>query len=167
MKQYNTIAQRIGAAFLDGVLFLLLSYIFTLIFNSSIDIYGFVLAAYHIICHAEFGQTLGKKLTNIKVVAVKNGDKLSYYQSTLRESLWIIAAIINLYADNNLHSNTNEDLCTTYIILTAYLFILLADIIVMLMNTRRRALYDYIAASVVVDISDYSKGVLPYSNKDY
>ncbi len=73
-------AQRLGARALDGVLALILLYVFRL----PAFFVLVVLIAYEVWLLQSYGQTLGKRIVGIKVIRFDNGGLLSWSQSVQR-----------------------------------------------------------------------------------
>ena len=74
------LAQRLGARALDGVLALILLYVFRL----PAFFVLVVLIAYEVWLLQSYGQTLGKRIVGIKVIRFDNGGLLSWSQSVQR-----------------------------------------------------------------------------------
>ena len=73
-------ARRLGARALDGILSLILLYVFRLPAFLALV----VLIAYEVWLLQAYGQTLGKRLVGIKVIRIDNGGLLSWDQSIQR-----------------------------------------------------------------------------------
>jgi uncharacterized RDD family membrane protein YckC len=121
--------------------------------------------AYTILMLAHNGQTVGKRMTRIRVIDFKTEGKIILWQSLLRESIPVVLGIGML--GHNLYSIVTRSESQTameaiQIAVTGSQFWLFAsipmlwflvEIITMLTNEKRRALHDYIAGTVVVRIN--------------
>ena len=113
---------------------------------------------YIVIGHGKYGQTLGKKIMQIKVLDIGEQKTIGYSRAFLRESVWLIAeisGIIYLIYLSSATTVTDRELVKLvyedYMSFTTLGWLLL-ELITMLFNKKRRALHDYIAGSVVVKI---------------
>lgn len=171
-KMYKTFWPRLGASIIDSVILYPLS--FGLVFLSySIDLtvsayfylglsVNAIIFFYYIYLHGKYGQTVGKALCKVRILDFKSGKKISYYQALLRDivpmliqvalfSLVIIevtaaqtgSEIIDLQNDNIFKQKKNS--VTDFILF----FWFIIEMITMLTNSKRRALHDYIAGTVV------------------
>lgn len=164
MNKYHTFWRRLGAAFIDGIILYPLVFIETTAYNSTsksfsiigIFIASFVYIIYFVILHAKYGQTIGKKLMNIKVVAVTEVELIGFKRAVLREFPWIIAnGLAFLYLFGYLFKLEHRELNDvkeyfrnlTFMMSFAWLFI---ELISMFTNSKRRAIHDWFAKSVVI-----------------
>lgn len=113
-------------------------------------------AAYSPIAHAVFGQTVGKWMTRIRVVGLR-GEPLGWGRAVLRDCLPLVACGYWLFAYSGYLDTGNvpgdpgfrlserdswlQDAQSVWVIL---------EIASMFTNSRRRALHDFIAGSVVI-----------------
>lgn len=160
---YKTTTPRFFASLIDGLILYTLVYIesfFTtsetppLISILGLTLYYSVMHSYGIIFHTYFGQTIGKMLMKIRVLDIE-GDSISFKQAFLRELPWITMSLGYFTSEvyqilttgiNETFRDNNLFLAVVYIV-----FIwLIAEIIVMLSNEKRRTIHDYIAGTVVV-----------------
>ena len=97
-----------------------------------------------------FGQTVGKMATNVKIVSAKDETQLIGYRGAfLRDlPLFIVQAIGVLYVV--VSDDISHESAGALILAFATLTWLIAELISMLTNPRRRAIHDFIAGSVVV-----------------
>ena len=177
-RQHQTFLRRAVAYFVDGVPFDLvqgLSGAFVGYLHSYYaglawgQFWGWALIAYRVLLHGFWGQTLGKKLFKVRVVAL-DGQPLSMKRALLREIVPIVLGlasllyvILNLEAyehmvmagvpDARLATAGNVEL----IVLIVWQ---LAQILTVALNNKRRAIHDYIAGSVVVrlDVQEVELG---------
>lgn len=163
MNKYNTFWKRLWAAIIDGIILYPLVFVDTAFDNSNhqpLFVIGkflstFLYILYFIILHAKYGQTIGKKLMNIKVIDIAEINLIGFKRATIRELPWIIAnGLIFLYLLKFFFlKNTDligikekyDDL--SFIISFAWLAI---ELISMLTNPKRRAVHDWLAKSVVI-----------------
>jgi uncharacterized RDD family membrane protein YckC len=128
---------------------------------------GSLSAAYPIVFHARWGQTLGKMATKIKVVQ-RNGRAISLKHAFLRNSvdvaLWVafgVSAVLTLATWDGAWSSLGWSermrlFGERKAFNGAYGWIsngwLWSEVVVLLFNRRRRALHDFIAGTVVVKL---------------
>jgi len=164
LARYDTFWRRAGAAIADGVILIPLHWLNSLIFESvatpSILLLWFTINSfssiiYSVVLHGFYGQTLGKMLTGVRVLDLSE-TRLSFGQAFLRDSVPVVFITIGvalgvrtvLGGANPLASvePTPADILIGF---TAVLW-LVAELMTMLWNDKRRAIHDYIARSVVV-----------------
>ena len=167
--RYKTFWKRLFAGIIDGVVFLPLIIIQIIIEENFIDTYSrwiFIGAEFfYTICwilyvmvgHGKYGQTIGKKLMRIKVFDIDEKTLIGYRRAFLRESVWFfvsVAGIIYLIIRTQNISSINEEISEQYddIVGITSLTWLVIELITMLSNYKRRAVHDYIAGSVVIDL---------------
>lgn len=153
-KKYQTFSQRLGAGIIDGIIFLPLVFlipdnadksIFWIVFQNSLYL------SYSIIGHHKYGQTIGKRLTFVKVVQNNNESKLLSLEQSIKRDL---ISIIFVLAELIVIAFSLADTDFGQIVLFSAPFIwLIAEIITMLFNNKRRSVHDYIANSVCIDIT--------------
>lgn len=160
---YNTFWRRFAAIIIDSIILWPLTFIDSYIEGSSskflfcigVFISSLIYTAYFIILHSRYGQTIGKKITGIKVVDIDEANLIGIKRSIYRELPWIIANIVIIvYAVIKLFL-TSIDLAIikesynelSFIIALCWMII---ELITMLTNYKKRALHDYLAKSVVV-----------------
>jgi len=106
--KYSTFWPRFWASLIDGLLFAAILYIECLLFGVEYDskdrflqaLNGLQFSLYAIVMHGMFGQTLGKMLTQVKVLNNETEDKINLLQALRRESVslalnasWVIMII--------------------------------------------------------------------------
>ncbi|MCU0438086.1 MAG: RDD family protein [Raineya sp.] len=156
MEKYNTLSPRIIASFIDGIcltiIYLILAGIdlFTQGKLNTYLIFVFFQFWYFIKSHYSSGQTIGKKLAKIKVVAFTDENRLlTFKESFMREFVPIVSYIIQLLLIfTNFYSKNTENLFDIFF--WAYF---LLDFIVMLSNDKKRSIHDFLANSVVVKVN--------------
>jgi uncharacterized RDD family membrane protein YckC len=172
--KYNTFWKRLFAGIIDGLVFLPLIIFQTIIEEYFIDMYsrwifiGFEFfyaicwMLYVVVGHGKYGQTVGKKLLKIKVFDIDEKNLIGYRRAFLRESVWFfvsIAGIIYLIIITQNISSINEGISEKYddIVGLTSLSWFVVELITMLSNYKRRAVHDFIAGSVVVDLKENEK----------
>jgi uncharacterized RDD family membrane protein YckC len=104
--------------------------------------------SYSVFLHGKFGQTIGKIFFKIKVVVNENeSEVIGYYRSIKRDSILIIFTAISYLP------YFNAFIFFDYV----SVFWFLSEIITTLFNEKRRAMHDFLAGSVVIDVRTYSK----------
>jgi uncharacterized RDD family membrane protein YckC len=166
-RKYQTFWPRCWARVVDGILFLPLGFMNGAIYQDGVPIWArvcwYVFASlafvlYVVIMHALFGQTLGKMLTDVRVLDLSEA-KLSAKQSFLREGvpLFLLSLAVALGlgsvlagADPSRLARVRISSWVLWLQLTAGLGWFMAELITMLTNEKRRAVHDFIAGSIVV-----------------
>lgn len=168
--------RRLCAAFVDALVLAPLS-VFTFWAMSALTgpalavlfPLSLVAAAYHIWFHARSGQTIGKRVAEIRVVSV-SGERISWREAIRRSAVDVLLAIpVTLSVMLALGQLTPEELNLGFAARAQLLgergpdwgrYVRYAsniwywsEFLTMLFNTRRRALHDYIAGTVVVNES--------------
>ncbi|MCH6258114.1 RDD family protein [Puniceicoccaceae bacterium K14] len=162
-NRYQTGGARFLAGILDGFVFmpfnlldewLSSSITHELALASWVALSFQVYWLYSVILHKKYGQTLGKMVMKIHVVDVSETKGLSYRQSFLRDSVYIGINVVTMfyYLFHTLTDSYTEDRADTIglAISLGSLFWFGLEIITMLTNSKRRALHDYIAGTVVI-----------------
>jgi uncharacterized RDD family membrane protein YckC len=158
------------AGIIDGLVFLPLPIILGIFIDTSDKwmflggelFYNVCWMVYYVVGHGKYGQTLGKKMMGIKVFNLDERTVIGYKKAFLRESVWLLVTltgiIILLIKTQNDPSNA-EDNFNSYdnLVMIASSSWFLLELITMLSNTKRRAIHDYIAGSVVVDLKELEK----------
>jgi uncharacterized RDD family membrane protein YckC len=171
---YATFWQRFAAMWID--FFVLLPVIVIQQFAESVSkVAAFVLvvpiaaafAAYHIYFHGRFGQTIGKRAMDIRVVRT-TGERIGWREAWLRSSVDLVFAVFGVIGSfvalaavpdsdyygvgwmqraHNLAAHQPVWLGWTF---TAGQIWIWSEVVVMLFNRRRRALHDFLAGTVVI-----------------
>jgi uncharacterized RDD family membrane protein YckC len=108
--------------------------------------------AYPIVLHRLFGQTLGKWVTRVRLVALDLGP-ITWIQAVFRESPWIVLLIFRSAAPSVfLRRYGPDDWAAKWLPwqLGSVAAWIAVDLIAMLSSSRRRALHDLLARTVVV-----------------
>ena len=161
--KYNTGLKRVGAAIVDGIIFMPLIIVeqelWNNIKNNSVIIYWIIFASflpifYSILLHYKYGQTLGKWVTGVKVIDISECRKLTLRQSIFRDLFYLAAEVIGLlyfsfifFQTKDIEHSINDFRNFTE---QSILWWTIIELVSMLTNLKRRAIYDFIAKSVVV-----------------
>ena len=166
MEKYQTFWKRFFAALIDGIVLYPLSLIDIAANNSSnqflfgigIFVSSFLYIFYFIILHAKYGQTLGKKLMNIKVVDVAEVELIGFKRAMTRESPLLIATVaiflylfVSLFLLKNIKLTTAKEKYYDLSFLSSFGW-LITELISMFLNPKKRAINDLLAKDVVVKI---------------
>jgi uncharacterized RDD family membrane protein YckC len=158
--KYQTGLRRLIAAIIDGLIFLPIGFIDSGISFSSESIVAhniwlisisFLPILYSIFFHYYYGRTVGKALTGIKVLDISESRRMTFSQSCKRDIFLVLAqsfSVIYFLSTAGKFENTLFDsasLPDNFVILWTVI-----ELITMLSNTKRRALHDFIAKSVVI-----------------
>lgn len=164
--QYHTFWRRVGAAAVDRVVLNLLLFACLLWMAVGVAsdfrivaVLGFTAAtaipfAYPITLHRIYGATVGKSVANIRVVDATTEGKITWWQAVRRELLpiastaiaWALALVVRDEAGDGLYARVSLVLQFTA---AGWL---LAELITMMSNPRRRSLHDYLAGTVVIKV---------------
>ena len=123
--------------------------------------------AYEIYFHGRWGQTLGKRGQDIKVVSL-DGAPITWKQAFLRSSVGLglgvlstISTLVGLFrmTDEDFSSLSWLELSAKEVELSPYANEILiasyvwfaSEIVILLFNRKKRALHDFIAGTVVVE----------------
>jgi uncharacterized RDD family membrane protein YckC len=168
-EQYRTFWPRFWAGWVDALVFLPLwpldSWLGTVTKNPLLlavwfVVYTFVFDAYSVAMHARYGQTLGKMLTGVKVLDL-SGGKLSLRQALIRDSVPILLGALAIVDGLPLvlagldPYRGGEWTWLVELQLYGSFIWFAAEVMTMLLNSKRRAVHDLLARSVVVRVSVY------------
>ena len=162
-KKYRTGLKRLGAAILDGIIFIPLLFVGQWIYKTTNNIsllftwttfLVFTPIIYSVFLHYKYGQTYGKWVAGVKVLDVGETRTLTFRQSLYRDSFYLLVATIGFIYYGVLLTQTTEQ----ETVLNEYssfsdnpiFWWTLIELITMLLNSKRRALHDFIAKSIVV-----------------
>jgi uncharacterized RDD family membrane protein YckC len=160
--RYQTFGSRFLAAMIDGfILSITARYINTFLWQDYNDTIGKLLISnglfyfYSIFLHYKFGQTLGKKIAQVIVVSNSDESKLiGLANSFKRDSVGILISILGILVKVYHIDDTSF---SHYLILFSTSGWLLAELVTMLFNEKRRAVHDFLGNSVVIDSRVYVK----------
>ncbi len=168
MEKYRTFWPRFWAGFVDGLVFLPVSlfnnYLSTPARGPTILISWAIVSysaywLYSVLLHARYGQTVGKRAMHVKVMDVSEGRIPSLKQAFLRDVAYIaintasLVYFIYLVVAHKYVNGTEQINGLPGMILTFASFgWFLLEVITMLTNSKRRAIHDLIAQTVVVKV---------------
>lgn len=123
--------------------------------------------AYSVLMHWRYGQTVGKMIAGIKVIDKSETKNITLLQAVLRDIFYILTetALLIIIGSYVMHESTDVFQETVYlqkVQQAAYWQQLndnigfawaIIELVTMLSNTKRMALHDYIAGTVVVRIA--------------
>lgn len=167
MKKYQTFWKRLLAGLIDGFLFVPF-----VIFGSDVKFINgeipticwllfinLLPVIYNVWCHWQYGQTIGKRVAGIQVISVDEIHLLGLRQAFYRDVIWVILNFLTAFF---LIFKTLTDLTYTAAqlsiisdaVLTGISIIwALLELITMMLNPKRRAIHDFMAGSVVIDLT--------------
>ena len=160
--KYQTFWRRLGAGFIDGIIFVPITLLPELIFDMSSSrhfimaeiVYFVCWASYLAIGHGIFGHTIGKKLCKVKLLDKNEKEPIGVPRALLRESVWILITVvliiflvIQTWEKGYFTVEEVSQYQNFQLISSAWVII---ELVTMLSNYKRRAVHDFIAGSVVV-----------------
>jgi uncharacterized RDD family membrane protein YckC len=163
-KRYQTFWPRFGAGWIDSLLWIppiFLDYWFgenvhsPMLLASWLIAYTFSYNIYSVAMHTRFGQTLGKMVTGVKVLDISE-NKLSLRQALLRDCVPIGLSFLIIFKQlpgviaGGVSSANVELGYWDNLEMYGTMLWFAAELVTMLANSKRRALHDLIAGSVVV-----------------
>ncbi|MCU4155196.1 RDD family protein [Carboxylicivirga sp. A043] len=160
-ERYDTGLSRFGALVLDGIIisvigwFLKLFYVLdSVLLIAFIGIVELIIPyAYSIVMHGCCGQTIGKMAANVKVFDKSEEKAVSYKQALYREIVPLgLIGLLQIVSLFGLLDDTNFVLYLTFLVLSVSIVWSIMEIVTMLFDTKRRALHDYIAGTVVLKV---------------
>jgi uncharacterized RDD family membrane protein YckC len=159
-RKYQTGSSRFWAALIDGLIFLPLGLLEDFVLLPTENKFGFMVwiifnillsCAYSVLLHAKYGQTLGKMVMKVKIVDDSETKPITLEQAFMRDIVGIaIMAIAIIYlfikfADIEVIEKGYDD----FLIPWAFSWTAI-ELVTMLANSKRRAVHDFIAGTVVV-----------------
>jgi uncharacterized RDD family membrane protein YckC len=169
-KRYSTLGPRFWSGIVDSCVlwpigflcWLSLSHtVSPLVAAGIITVEALAWLVYTIVMHARFGQTVGKRVTKVRVVDFRTEGPISWWQACLRESIAAVLTltllgyeIFALLTGNATAQNFRSGALATWnpfgLLLWLPLLWFCAEVVTMITNEKRRALHDFIAGTVVV-----------------
>ena len=113
---------------------------------------------YSVSLHARYGQTLGKMATKVRVLDRSEERVPSVRQAFIRDSPYIVLNALSLlwflYLVLSGHCTSWIDIVSGpgMVMLVGNFVLLLVEVITVLTNSKRRALHDFIAGTIVVRV---------------
>jgi len=127
--------------------------------NLLVDLFDlFLFVVYSILMHGTFGQTIGKMITEVKVLDAKTEKPIGFRQAVIRDSVPLlssifVASIILIFSTKDINESDSTLIYNSLMVFAVVsLSWHLLEIITMLFNAKRRAIHDYMAGTVVVNI---------------
>ena len=167
--KFRTFGNRFFAGLMDGLIFfpvpILGDYLLS---KKSISLLWVDLAQaviwllYVVIGHAKYGQTVGKWLMNIKVLDLGENKLIGYRRAFYRESVWFLVSFAAIFymiiriGPANINDPDNIKGYESFSLIFS-LGWFVAELVTMLTNNKRRAIHDFIAGSVVVNLRQGKK----------
>jgi uncharacterized RDD family membrane protein YckC len=151
------------AAVIDGIIFLPVLFVEDLILRSvgtralifaGVTFFALLPILYSIMLHFRFGQTYGKWVVGVRVLNSSETKKMTLQQAILRDSVplvvqlgglcYYLSAILKPIQQNDIINDYNRFGETLLFVWTVL------ELSTMLINSKRRAIHDFLANSVVV-----------------
>jgi uncharacterized RDD family membrane protein YckC len=162
-EKYRTGLKRFWAAIVDGIVFMPLMLVELWIYKTTDNVYilfvwatfaSFAPLIYSVILHYKNGQTIGKWVAGVKVVDISETRNITFRQSIYRDGFYLIVGLAGLIYYCFLLTRTydKEGILADYSSFSdnPIFWWTLIELITMLTNSKRRALHDFIANSIVV-----------------
>ena len=169
MNKYKTFWRRFWAAFVDSIVFIPFSVLNYLMMHNATTIPVFVFALwytvhsfffyfYSIWMHGKYGQTLGKMALKVKVMDVSESRQINFRQAFMRDAVPLVFTIVLLPHDliqifkGTFYMLNKEAMSDTLSAILGFILMgwVFLELITMLSNSKRRAVHDFIASSVVI-----------------
>jgi uncharacterized RDD family membrane protein YckC len=153
-KKYNTFWRRLVARCIDGFI---IGFIFSIINLVSIlinlqltsllsNMAYFTYLIYNFWFHYRYGQTIGKRIMEIKVLNL-SGSQINFWQAIIRETL--VFTMLSVHQVYKYFQLTRSDLIMVGVF---NITLLLIDLSIVVINNKKRTLHDLITKTVVVRI---------------
>lgn len=170
-NKYQTFWKRFWAYFIDVLIFNIVMYVLLHFVrdNNLLDattflaVMGAVWVSYRVIMHNQYGQTIGKKVTNLLVVHKNESFLLTLKESFIRESVSVLIAILSvlcfIFRQKVINSDSilaiPDEYSEHYKIFfitsaCALIIVLVIAVISTLINEKHRGLHDKIGNAVVI-----------------
>jgi uncharacterized RDD family membrane protein YckC len=172
---YIGFRKRFNAVVLDFIILTPISFLFIWLegINISFAIFGAILSSilfqmYFICFNAIYGGTLGKLKIGIRITK-PNGAPIGWFEAWKRSSVYLVFTIITLIAQiiALTHVNQGEYFSAPWraryelldkfmpiwvggVVIASQIWVC-GELIVLLLNKRKRAIHDFIAGTIVVD----------------
>lgn len=161
MSKYNTFWGRFIAVIIDSIILSPITFI-EAYYEDTTDptlfiiisaLSSFIIILYFAVLHAIYGQTIGKRLMDIKITDIDEVTLLGFKRSLIRELPWIITSVgIITYSLFQFDLNRLKSDYNNWMSITSISWMVI-ELITMLSNQKRRALHDYLAKSVVIKLN--------------
>jgi uncharacterized RDD family membrane protein YckC len=162
--KYDTFSARFGANIIDGLFLRLIGFVLVHL-NTSESLFVispmnmiilFFPYLYTILLQGFTGQTIGKMFMGIKIFDKGELVKISFMQAVLRDivPLGLTFALYLLFSPLVLSDGSESVTLSALSLLYILAIWSIVEIISLLFNKKRRALHDFIAGTVVLNIKD-------------
>ncbi len=163
-EKYSTFWERLFAGMVDGVLLIPILYFDSYFLNSLSEMWTAItwlvfsrlaFVNYSVIMHWTLGQTLGKKIFNVKVIHVSENQGISLLQAIRRDGFYVFLSLtaVIIMVSNILDMGRYSLLATepydTYLGYVVYIWFAL-EMATMFQNKKKRSLHGFISDTVVV-----------------
>ena len=171
MHRYDTFWARFWAINIDGFIINIVLQVFKIFPTSESSLIAFLLTMlavnipylYAVLMLGKYGQTIGKMVMKVKVVDKTTEDRLSYFQSFMREAVPIFLVntvlLLNYILFSDIDVKTFNLSALGYVLLYLPLGMIVIwsvlEIVTMLFDEKNRALHDKIADTVVIKADYY------------
>lgn len=172
-NKYQTFWKRFWAYFIDVFIFNIVMYVLLHLVrdNNLLDATTFIVVigaawiSYRVIMHNCYGQTIGKRVTNVVVVTNIKESRLTVIESLRRELMSLVLTFLIVYAiiiimrlliDRSYflfpqpYYDRETDVMLLKIVLGIFAAMVLSVAISSLIDKKRRALHDKIGNAVVI-----------------
>lgn len=171
LRKYDTFGKRLVAGIIDGIVFLPFTVLSNRLEHAADKTLFLVLTFSYTICwmlyvvigHGRYGQTIGKRLMNIKVLDLMEQDVIGYKSAFIREGVWFFVQTLGLvyfiftaYNTTTPAKDLNDTFFDGYVGTTITAWFVL-ELVTMVLNKKRRAVHDYLAGSVVIDVNEMKR----------
>jgi uncharacterized RDD family membrane protein YckC len=173
-RRYQTFWPRFWAGWIDGLVLIPLAGVDWLVQRVTdapillalwFVLYTFGYDIYSVTLHAKYGQTLGKMAMGIRVLSASEA-KLSLRQALLRDAVPILISSVSIIywlpriaSGAGQYSDSLELTWVDEASIFGSLIWFVAELVTMLTNSKRRAIHDFIAGSVVVRTGKETRSV--------
>ncbi len=163
--KYAGFWRRLGAALIDVFIFIpLYPSLFSgcthwkTLFLESLGT-GLLYTFYVVYCHGRWGQTLGKKITRIRVTKL-DGTRINWriaflryfvdFAFTILSFVVSTATFLSITDFNSVVCGVQPDIGYVDLVSLAWIIWICSDLAVLLFNKKKRAIHDFIAHTVVI-----------------
>ncbi|MEA1972364.1 MAG: RDD family protein [Candidatus Cloacimonadota bacterium] len=160
--KYSTFWPRVFSAILDSIFLWVFFTILSYLIGSLNEMLYFALSyilpfGYYIYFHASYGQTLGKMIMSVKIVRNDNENDITFKHALLRDSVPIAFCVIMLILMFfPVITDGQQNIIISFVLLFVTMFLnfmwFVLELVTMLFNKKRRAVHDFIAGTVVINI---------------
>ena len=162
-EKCRTGLKRLWAAIVDGIVFMPLLLVERYIFKETSNLstlfgwaafVSFAPLIYSVVLHYKNGQTIGKWVAGIKVLDASETRRISLRQAVYRDGFYLLIAFVGLvfYSYQLMRFDDQQNTLAEYSSFSdnPVFWWTLIELITMLTNSKRRALHDFMAKSIVI-----------------